>query len=189
VTGLAREYGEAIYELARDEDLRPQLHEELNQITALLKEQPDFIRLLSSRAIERDTRLGIVDQVFSGRAHPYVTNFMKLMVQKERFDSFPMCCEWFHRRYNEDYGIVEARITSAVALSEAQRAALSEKLGKLSGRKVTLICEVDPALIGGVRVEMDGRRYDNTIQDRLGRLKRSLTHGLYERGQADAAET
>ena len=41
-----------------------------------------------------------------------------------------------------------------------------------------LITAVDPSLIGGVRVEMDGRRYDNTIQDRLGRLKRSLTQAL-----------
>ena len=52
------------------------------------------------------------------------------------------------------------------------------RLSKISGRQVKLITTVDPALIGGVRVEMDGRCYDNTIQDRLGRLKRSLTHGL-----------
>ena len=70
-------------------------------------------------------------------------------------------------------------MTSAVALTEEENAALRAKLSKLSGdRQVKLISSVDPSLIGGVRVEMDGRRYDNTIQDRLGRLKFSLTHGL-----------
>ena len=178
MTGLAREYGEAIYELARDEDLVQLLHEQLNEIGALLKEQPDFIRLLCSRAIERDTRLKIVDETFARHMHPYATNFMKLLVQKERFDSFLMCCEWFHRRFNEDRGIVEAFVTSAVQLSEDDRSALRAKLSRISGRQVALVTRVDPAVIGGVRVEMDGRRYDNTIQDRLGRLKRSLTHGL-----------
>ena len=178
MTGLAREYGEGLYELAWDEDIRPQIEQELDQIAQLLKQQPEFIRLLCSRAVDRATRLGIVDTAFGGQAHPYVVNFMKLLVQKEHFDAFLLCCQWFHTRYNEDYGIVEARVTSAVALSEADRAALRARLCEISGRNVAMTCAVDPALIGGVRVEMDGRRYDNTIQDRLGRLKRSLTHGL-----------
>lgn len=178
MTGLAREYGEALYELARDEDLRGMIHEQLGDISAILKQERDFVKLLCSRAVERQARLGIVDDTFGNRVHPYVTNFMKLLVQKEHFDAFLLCCEWFHQRYNEDYGIVEARVTSAVALNEGERAALRVRLSKISGRQVSLIEAVDPSLIGGVRVEMDGRRYDNTIQDRLGRLKRSLIQGM-----------
>ena len=178
MTGLAREYGEALYELATEEDLRQLIHEQLNDISALLRQQPDFIKLLCSRAVERRTRLQIIDDTFAESVHPYVTNFMKILVRKEHFDSFLLCCEWFHQRYNEDYRIVEACVTSAVPLSEEQQAALRVKLSKISGRQVALIITVDPALIGGVRVEMDGRRYDNTIQDRLGRLRRSLTQGM-----------
>ena len=177
MTGLAREYGEGLYELARDENLGQVIREQLEDIRALLKQQPEFIRLLCSRAIDRKTRLGIVDETFASQAHPYVTNFMKLLVQKEHFDAFLLCCEWFHTRYNDDNRIVEAHVTSAVALTGDEQAALRVKLAKISGRQVTLIMSVDPALIGGVRVEMGGRRYDNTIQDRLGRLKRSLTQG------------
>ena len=178
MTESGREYGEALYELARDEELRPQLHTELAQIDRCLKEQPEFIRLIASRALDRETRLRILQETFGGRAHPYVLNFMKLLVEKERFDVLPMCCQWFHQRYNEDYGIVEARVTYAVALSDADRAALIARLEQISNRKVELICALDRGLIGGLRVEMEGKRYDNTIQDRLGRLKRSLAQGL-----------
>ena len=178
MTGLAREYGEGLYELARDEELRPMLYEQLEDIAALLRQQPDFIKLLCSRAVERSKRLQIVDETFGNHVHPYVTNFMKLLVQKEHFDAFLLCCQWFHQRYNEDYGIVEAFVTSAVPLSEQEQAALRVKLARISGRQVSLITAVDPSLIGGVRVEMDGKRYDNTIQDRLSRLRQSLTHGL-----------
>ena len=178
MTGLANEYGEGLYELARDEELRPQLHQQLAEIRALLEKQPDYIRLLCSRAIERDARLQVVEDAFAGKAHPYLVNFMKLLVEKEHFDAFIDCCRWFHQRYNEDYGIVEARVTSAVALSDADQAALTAKLEQIAGRKVALITAVDASLIGGIRVEMDGRRYDNTIQNRLGRLKYSLQHSL-----------
>ena len=123
--GLAREYGEGLYELARDEELRPMLHEQLGDIAGILKQQPQFIKLLCSRAVERSARLRIVDETFGDRVHPYVTNFMKLLVQKEHFDSFLLCCDYFHRRYNEDYGIVEAVVTSAVPLNEDERCASS----------------------------------------------------------------
>ena len=178
MTGLAKEYGEGLYELARDERLLDELHGELTEIAALLTDQPDFVRLLCSRAIERDKRLEVVDATFRDQAHIFIVNFMKLLVQKERFECFEDCVKWFHQRYNEELGIVEAFVTSAVALSDNDREALRQRLAQISGKKVHLVCNVDPALIGGVRVEMDGRRYDNTIQDRLGRLKRSLTRGL-----------
>ena len=178
MTSLAREYGEALYELARDENLGLLIFEQMDDISALLKQQPEFIRLLCSRAIDRETRLKIVDDTFGNHVHPYVTNFMKLLVQREHFDAFLLCAQWFHQRYNDDNGIVEARVTSAVALEENELTALRVKLAHISGRQVKLITAVDPSLIGGVRVEMDGRRYDNTIQDRLGRLKRSLTRAM-----------
>ena len=65
-----------------------------------------------------------------------------------------------------------------VRASEEENAALRVRLAKISGRQVKLISKVDPAVIGGVRVEMDGRRYDNTIQNKLGRLKQSMVRGL-----------
>lgn len=178
MTGIAKEYGEGLYELARDERLLDQLHGELTEIAALLTDQPDFVRLLCSRAIERDRRLEVVDETFRDRAHAYVVNYMKLLVEKERFECFLDSVSWFHRRYNEDFGIVEAHVTSAVALSDDDQAALRQKLQEMSKKQVSLITRVDPALIGGIRVEMDGKRYDNTIQNKLSRLKQSLVQGL-----------
>lgn len=178
MTGLAKEYGEGLYELARDERLLDQLHGELTEIAALLTDQPDFVRLLCSRAIERDRRLQVVDETFRDRVHAYVVNYMKLLVEKERFECFLDSVRWFHRRYNEDFGIVEAHVTSAVALSDDDQAALRQKLQEMSKKQVSLITRVDPALIGGIRVEMDGKRYDNTIQNKLSRLKQSLVQGL-----------
>lgn len=178
MTGLAREYGEGLYELCRDEHLLEEIHGELTEISGILKAQPEFTRLLCSRAIERDARLRVVDDTFRDRAHIFIVNFMKLLVEKERFECFGEAIQWFHQRYNEEFGIVEARVTSAVALSDNDREALRQKLQQMTNKKVTLITRVDKSLIGGVRVEMEGKRYDNTIQNKLSRLRQSLAQGL-----------
>ena len=177
MTGLGKEYGEALFELAHDEHILEAMDGELSDIAALMKAEPEFVRLLCSRAIERDARVRVVDETFGGRAHAYIVNFMKLLVEKERFHCFQDSLDWFHQRCNDAFGIVEASVTSAVPLTENDREALRQKLESISGRKVNLFAHVDPSVIGGVRVEMEGRRYDNTIQNKLGRLKQTMARG------------
>ncbi len=178
MTSQGKEYGEALYELARDENLRETLMPQLNEIWRVMSEQPQFLQLLCSHAIERETRVKVVDDTFGNQAHPYLVSFMKLLVEKERFYAFGDCVKWFADRYNEDFRIVEASVTSAIPLSEERLEALKAKLKEISGRDVVVSLNVDPGVIGGIRVEMDGRRYDNTIQNRLDRLRRNLVNNL-----------
>ena len=178
MTSQGREYGEALYELARDEGLREEIMSQLAELWRIMEEQPQFLQLLCSRAIERETRINIVDDTLKNQVHPYLLSFMKLLVEKERFGAFGDCVKWFKGRYNEDFRIVEASVTSAVPLPEEKIEALKAKLQEISGRNVVLELRVDPGVIGGIRVEMDGRRYDNTIQNRLDRLRHNLVNNL-----------
>ena len=132
--------------------------------------QPQFLQLLCSRAIEREQRLQVVDETFRGRAHAYIVNFMKLLVEREHFDAFLQCAQWIHQRFNDDNGVVEAHVTSAVALNEDELAALRVKLAHISGRQVKLITTIDPSVIGGVRVEMDETPRIAPLEERRIRL-------------------
>ena len=64
MTGLAREYGEAIYELARDEDLAQLLHEQLNEISERLVEMTQLVGDAmgrATRALLNDMVIGVTD--------------------------------------------------------------------------------------------------------------------------------
>ena len=56
-------------------------------------------------------------------------------------------------------------------LSEAQTVALRQKLAKKLGQKITIQCREDPSLIGGLRVEVDGRVIDGSIRNKLEEIK------------------
>ena len=178
MTSLGREYGDGLYELAREEHLLEEIHGQLMEIARLIEEQPQFKQLLCSRAIERDARIRVVQHTFNGRMHPYLVSFLRLLVDRERFFAFEDCVKWFHNRFIDELGITEAYVTTAVELSEGWQEALRTRLREISGKKVDLKLKVDPSLIGGVRVEMEGRRYDNTIQNRLDRLKQNFARSL-----------
>ena len=65
-------------------------------------------------------------------------------------------------------------VTSAVALSDAQMETLKQKLEKVSGKQISLTQKKDASVVAGLRVELEGRSYDGTIQGRLASLSRKL---------------
>ena len=65
-------------------------------------------------------------------------------------------------------------MVSASALDERQKNALIARLAQISGKTVRLRVSVDPSVIGGLRVDMNGHRYDNTISHRLDLMRRRL---------------
>ena len=68
-----------------------------------------------------------------------------------------------------------AEVTTASALSEEQRARLRDKLKKLTGKEIVVKEKIDPSVLGGVLLQMDGKRYDNTVRHRLAAIKQTMT--------------
>ena len=174
MTDLVREYSNALYSLAEEENLQEEINGQLSELVECLDGQPDFMRLLNSHAIPKRERCRALDEVFSSQVNIYLLNFMKVLCERNAFYAFRDCAEAYHHRYNDAFGIVEAFAVSAAPLKEEQLQALKEKLGEISSRRVNLHVTTDESLIGGLRVEMEGRRIDNTIQTRLEQLRRTL---------------
>lgn len=178
MTQIAREYGMGLYELAQEENLREEIHAQLESVAEIFRQNPDFIRLLGTHGVALEERFAILDDVLKGKVHPYILNFIKILMERGIASMFEACVQVYHRQYNQDFGLGEARVMTAVPLSRASAQALRERLEEISGKKITLIESVDPKLLGGVRVEMDGHRMDNTIQTRLEVLRRSLAESF-----------
>ncbi len=174
MTDFARTYGGSLYELARDEGLTGKILPELELCRRILEETPEYMRLLSTPALTKEARRRAVDESFGPQVHPYLAGFMKLLVDRNSIREFPGCVRAFRERYNEDNGILEVTATTAVELTDAAREKLIKKLAGMFGKRIVLEARVDPAVLGGMRLECAGRRYDGTVRDRLDRIERGL---------------
>ena len=174
MTRFAVEYGGALFELACDEQISDQIMTELRQLITIFEQEKDYLRLLDACSIGPDVRKGLIDEALGGSVHPYLINFMKLLIDRGAIEYLPECAAAYRARYNEMKGIVEAQVSSATPLSQAQVEALRARLSEISGKQVEMHLRVDPELIGGVCVDLQGRRYDNTVRTRLEQLRRNL---------------
>lgn len=174
MTQTARLYGGSLYDLAAEEQLTDVILQQTKEVRKIFGENPDYVRLLLEPSIPFEERKGLIETAFGTQVERYLINFIKLLCERDLLREFAGCCDEFVRRYNLEHGIVEAVVTSAVALSNEQATALKEKLEKVSGKKVDLKQQTDPTVLAGIRVEMEGKQLDGTVQGRLSGISRRL---------------
>lgn len=167
-------YGSALYELAAEEKLEEQILDELTQVSELMCAQPDYIKLLAMPSVPREKRRKALDEVFGGKVHTYLLNFLKLLCDKGEIRVLRDCAKQYRARYNEAHGILEAVAVTAVAMTDEQMSTLSKKLSGITGKDVHLTCRQDPSCVGGVRLEMGGVQLDGTVKSRLEEVRRLL---------------
>ena len=138
MTETAKMYGGSLYDLAAEEGLETRILGELDEVQQLLKQNPDYLRLLSTPSIPKKERCGLLDEALRGQVHLYVLNFLKILCEKGTLRELSGCARAYRIRYNQAHGILEATAISAVPLTEQQRAALHAKLESLTARPSTL---------------------------------------------------
>ena len=164
-------YGQALYSLALEESISGKILGELTVLNQAFLENPEFIRLLSSPNLSKQERCSVLDDSFRGKVHPYVLNFLKILTEKGCMKHFDHCCQAFEELYNQDNGILKVTALTAVALTPEQTKNLTGKLSRATGKQIKLLNKVDPTVLGGVRLDYDGKRLDDTVSHRLDAIR------------------
>ena len=176
MTEVGNVYGESLYELAKDENLAKLIGEQLAALQQAFRQEPDFIRLLSSPNLTKAERCQILDNSFRGKVHAYVLNFLKILTEKGYMRHFSDCCDAYTEHFDQDNGILRVNAVSAVELSTEQKEKLTQKLSRITGKEVALRTRIDPRVLGGIRLDYDGRRVDDTLAHRLDAIRDLLNN-------------
>ena len=174
MTQAANTYAQALYALAKDENLSKQILNELDVLNQVFDREAGFLRLLAAPNLPKVERCGILDESFRGKIHIYLLNFLKILTERGYIRHFGDCCKAYREYYNADHGILPVQAVTAVALTAEQANRLAQKLTKLTGKTIELTNRVDPAVLGGVRLDYDGKRVDGTVQSRLDSVRELL---------------
>ncbi len=103
-----------------------------------------------------------------------MANTLAVMARAGRLRALPALISAFRTRAAASRGEDSAQVTAAHPLSEAQRAALAEKLRARTGRGVALDVRVDPSLLGGLVVRIGSEQIDSSLRTRLQKLEQAM---------------
>lgn len=171
MTDTAREYAVALFELAAEQQELQAVGDGLAVVGQQFAETPVYLDFLSSPAVPKEERLAALREAFRNAVTGTVLSFLCVLCENGRLYDFARCAEVYDELYRESQKLSTAQVVSAVPLTDEQKTRLCDKLAAGTGRKIQLNCTVDPALLGGVVVELDGKRLDGSVKRRLQVLK------------------
>lgn len=174
MTEVGSVYGSALYDLAFDEKIDCEILDQLRLLSDSFAQEPDFLKLLSSHNLSKQERCQILDDSFCGKLHPYVVNFLKILTERNYIRQFEHCFAAYQEHYNAHHNILPVTAVTAVSLSEEQAARLTQKLADMTGKTIQLENRLDHQCLGGVRLDFDGKRLDDTVAHRLDNLRSLL---------------
>lgn len=179
---LAKAYAKALFAAASNAGA---LHEVVTQFDALVTETldkyPKLVEVLASGMFSPEKKVEMIDRAFGKRAHPLLTNFLKVLAVHGRSYILRSVREEFRKQYDQAQGIIPVRVVTAAPLAAAQAQVIAGRVKKALGGEPLLQTEVDPDLIGGLIVQVGDVVFDGSLSSNLARLREQMiTRSVHE---------
>jgi len=176
---IARPYAEAVYKLAREKNTLAQWSDALANLDAVVADSR-VQRIISDPNVSTEQLEGLVQGVIGDKLEAQVANearnFMRVLVQNGRLELTPHIRGVYESLKREHEGTLEASVISALPIGDEQVKALVAALETKFKRKITAKVEIDPQLIGGVKIVVGDKVIDATVRGRLDAMATALTH-------------
>jgi F-type H+-transporting ATPase subunit delta len=138
-------------------------------------ESSELRNFLTSPAIEREAKQAVLEKIAQRlELSETVRNFIYVLVDHRRIDKLGEIRHALDTELNEREGIVEAQVTSARELSEAEQEELIGAIERLTQQRVQAKFGFDTALVGGAVVQIGSTIYDGSVREQLARLREEL---------------
>ena len=174
-TGLADRYASAIFELAQDEKSLEAVERDFVALRSLVGQSADLERLVKAPVFTREEQARAMKAVLEKiGAAKLTTQFILVMAAKRRLSVLTEVIRAFERHLARQRGEVQAQVTSARALSDAETEALKAVLKSKLGRNPRLEAKVDPTLLGGLVVKVGSRMIDSSLRTKLTSLRAAM---------------
>ena len=172
----ARRYAEAAFEVALRDDQLDRWQEDLAAAADILG-SVQVEPIVHSPAVPLAQRPRLDPRLEQPGHEAQALRLVNLLVTRGRVSLLPRVSDEFTRQLNTHRGVVMATVTSAVALTANESAAIRSRVEAMAGSAVELRSEVDPDLIGGVTIQVRDQLLDASIRGRLERLRDQLHAG------------
>ena len=174
---IAKPYAQALYSAATEQDILDRIVTDANQILQLTQESEDFDGFLTNPILSPQFKSEMFQQLLSETVQPLTLNFLLLLALKQRERFLVAILQRFLEIVDLQAGRVVAQVTSAVALTDAQKANLTQQLSDYSGAEVRLELSEDAAIQGGVIARLGDTVFDGSIISQLQRMRVLLARG------------
>lgn len=173
---LAKRYASALFAAvgSKASDL-DKTSTELQDIWDLSKSNEDFSKLINSPVFSKEDKIETLKKISKkSKLTEKTSNLLLILAENNRLEILPAICEVFKTITMESKGLVKAEVISVKKLKTAEVKKVASAISKATNKKVECENIVDESIIGGLKVKIGSKLFDNSISGKLERLKLDL---------------
>lgn len=175
IRGIAERFATAIFELGMEEKSVPALEHDFATLKSLIADSPDLARLVRAPVYSRSEQAKGMNAILHRiEAAPLTRRFVLMLASKRRLFVLVDAIRAFEQLVAKQRGEVEAEVTSARPLRDAEVAELKILLKNRLGREARLEAKVDPSLLGGLVVKVGSRMIDSSLRTKLSGIRAAM---------------
>jgi F-type H+-transporting ATPase subunit delta len=178
-SAVANRYARALVDvvMAPGSPLKPEdAVTQLRAVDAIFQESAELRNAMLTPAIQNSRKRAVLAKLIeeAGGGSPLIRNFTYVLIDHRRIGIIAEIREAFELQVDERLGFARAEVTSAVPLDHHLGANLESELSRLTGKRMRLRFDVDPALLGGVVARIGSTVYDGSVRGELRQLAKKL---------------
>jgi F-type H+-transporting ATPase subunit delta len=171
-SGVAGRYATALFELALEQKSIDAVKRDLDRFDAMLADSDDLRRLVRSPVFSVEEQGKALSAILQRAGiGGLAANFLSLVIHNRRLFAVAQMIKAYRALVARHKGEVNAQVTVAEALSDANLAALKDALKAVTKQDVQVDVNVDPAIIGGLIVRVGSRMVDSSLRTKLNAIK------------------
>lgn len=179
---LSKRYTKAFFELVFEERAVKEVAEQLELLNNVILKNPVWLRILDDLKTPSKVKNKMIDQLAETMSlNQNLIKLLRLLASKQRCYLWPDIVTCFKKEILKVEGLVEAFITVAdERVWETLKNEIEITVEKISGRRPLLKYEVDPLIIGGLKIRIGDVVYDGSMRGELDRMRENIIDGSHE---------
>jgi len=172
-TERARDYAHGLYKAATESWLA-----QLGRVSDGLKANPRLRVTLDDLSVDFADKVARLSEVLPPDADKEVRNFLLLLVSQNEIGLLDRVVDEFGRRVRAGPAPMEAEITSAVALTDEERATIEQRIRASYDPDVRFKYTLNPDILGGLIIRVGDKILDASVAANLSRLREQIVAAL-----------
>ena len=177
---LARRYAKAFFEFSQEMDKVEEVYEDVRLINQIFLSNKELRTIICSPIIRFDKKIAIMDEIFQSRVQSIALQYLSLVLKKGRECDIDLMCHEYEKMYKKSKNIVTLYIQSVEELKREVVDMIKEKIKNYLGKEIDTVEQINPDLIGGVRLQFNDYLLDASIQGYINKLRKELVDRSYE---------
>ena len=171
----AKNYAEALIEIAQDGVMTyNEIYEDLTSIQDILDMAPELSEVLINPTVSYDIKADITNEIFQKEVQQPILNFLKILIDKKRFQEFSQIRAAYINKLNKNNNIQPVSVTSAVELTDEQKKNIIGKLEEKLKKQVQPHWNIDENIIAGLVVKINDDVIDTSLKNKINKISKEL---------------